>query len=159
MATAKQQISTTTGAVTDKSVAVVSALRQVTAPRVTVKTVGSAAKTIVGSAVRQNAKSLAGSALRQIATPRAGLYLQVSAKQPARRAEPDQQAATVLTQMSGKLSKPGLDRARVFGSNTKGVYAYSVDPKDPTQLVREDATGRFTPGKFVNGTFKATTIR
>ena len=95
-----------------KTLAVVSALRQVTAPRVTAKTVGSAAKTMVGSAVRQNAKSLAGSALRQITTPRAGLYLQVSAKQPVRRAEPDQQAATVLTQMSSKLSKPGLDRAR-----------------------------------------------
>lgn len=53
------------------------------------------------------------------------------------------------------MSKPGVDRSRVFRSiSDKPVYAYSIDPKDTSKIVREDAAGRKIVGRVVNGKFR-----
>lgn len=52
--------------------------------------------------------------------------------------------------------KPGISREVVFRSRTgRPVYAYSVYPSDTKKIVREDAQGQKTIGRFVQGKFKA----
>jgi ABC-type phosphonate transport system ATPase subunit len=51
--------------------------------------------------------------------------------------------------------KPGTSRDRIFNSSIgKRVFAYSVDPGDITKIVREDASGKKTLGRLVNGRFR-----
>jgi hypothetical protein len=68
----------------------------------------------------------------------------------------DQKASFLLGKFGKALSKPGVSRAEVFGAGKSSgtVYAYSLDPKDPTMIIREDAKGKRTQGKVVGGTFK-----
>jgi hypothetical protein len=64
----------------------------------------------------------------------------------------------VLAKLGKVLSKPGIDREVVFKSFAgKKVYAYSIDLKDTSRLVREDAEGKRTIGRFVGGKFRALT--
>jgi len=53
------------------------------------------------------------------------------------------------------LDKPGIRKDAVFSDDAYGVYAYSVDEKDPTRFVRESADGKRSVGKLVRGRFKA----
>jgi hypothetical protein len=63
----------------------------------------------------------------------------------------------IIARVAKAMSKPGIDRARVFQSVTgKPVYAYSILANDPTKLVREDASGKKTIGKVVGGRFRPT---
>ena len=51
--------------------------------------------------------------------------------------------------------KPGIHRDVVFRAPSgKRVYAYSVYPPDTSKIVREDANGRKTLGRLVQGKFK-----
>ncbi|MGJ5816630.1 hypothetical protein [Paludibaculum fermentans] len=69
-----------------------------------------------------------------------------------------ERASGVLKRVGKAMMKPGADRARVFASSSgKPVYAYSLYTKDPTKIVREDASGRRTIGRFVGGRFRPTT--
>ena len=64
-------------------------------------------------------------------------------------------AASLLSKLAKAIAKPGIDRSVVFGNSAgKRVYAYSVSSQDPTEFVREDASGRRTSGRFVNGRFR-----
>jgi hypothetical protein len=66
-----------------------------------------------------------------------------------------ERAAGLLAKLAKVISKPGIDRSLVFRSSTgKPVYAYSVSSQDPSEIVREDASGRRTIGRFVNGRFR-----
>jgi hypothetical protein len=60
-----------------------------------------------------------------------------------------------LLQAAGKaLSKPGISRFSVFGAGRKHVYAYALDPQDPSRFIREAADGTRRFGKMVNGKFR-----
>ncbi|MGC4051758.1 MAG: hypothetical protein QM757_20620 [Paludibaculum sp.] len=68
-----------------------------------------------------------------------------------------EQVSGVLKRVGKAMKKPGADRARVFASiSGKPVYAYSLYTKDPTKIVREDASGQRTIGRFVGGRFRPT---
>jgi hypothetical protein len=43
---------------------------------------------------------------------------------------------------------------RINSSVGKRVFAYSVDPADTTKIVREDASGKTSVGRLVNGRFR-----
>lgn len=69
----------------------------------------------------------------------------------------DQAANTLLPKMGKAFSRPGVDRQSVFQSNSgKTVYAYSMDPRDPSRIIKEDQSGKQTIGRMAtNGTFRA----
>lgn len=72
----------------------------------------------------------------------------VSAKVPAG------ESAKLLQAAGQALSKPGISRSSVFGAGRKNVYAYSLDPQDPSRFIREAADGTRRFGKMVNGKFR-----
>lgn len=94
---------------------------------------------------------------RRVATPRADLLV---VKIGDRRRQADvparERASGVLDRVARAIARPGVDRARIFqGSAGKRVYAYSIATEDPSKVVREDASGRKTLGRFVDGRFRA----
>ena len=66
-------------------------------------------------------------------------------------------SALYVTEVANALRKPGLARTSVFrdSASARLVYAYSVSPHDPTQLVRESKDGSKQVGRLVNGKFRA----
>ena len=64
-----------------------------------------------------------------------------------------EQAGILVDKAVKALSKPGLKRDAVF--HKAGIYAYSLDPRDPTKVVRESSTGKKQVGRLVEGKFKA----
>ena len=105
-------------------------------------------------------KPAAGSSAkeRRIATPnRDLLVIQIGERYGKLEVLPKERASGVLARVAQVLAKPGADRARVFQSSSgKPVYAYSIDSTDTSKVVREDASGRQTIGRFVAGRFSAT---
>lgn len=105
-------------------------------------------------------KPVAGSSAkeRRIATPNRGLLvIQIGERYGKLEVLPKERASGVLARVAKVLAKPGADRARVFQSSSgKPVYAYSIDSTDTSKVVREDASGRQTIGRFVSGRFSAT---
>ena len=93
---------------------------------------------------------------RCVATPSPDLWvIKVRDRYQNLRVSPEEQAPAILAKLARAISKPGIDRSRVFQSSLgKTVYAYSALPEDPTKLVREDASGRKTIGRLVNGRFR-----
>jgi len=77
-------------------------------------------------------------------------------KTSAHRTIPKTNEPHQLLQKAAKaLSKPGIPRSAVFGDGTnKRVFAYSINPKDPSQFVRESFDGTKRLGRFVNGKFQ-----
>jgi hypothetical protein len=71
---------------------------------------------------------------------------------PALRAEDG--AAVLVPKAWRALKKPGISRQAVFPTSSTTVFAYSVDPADPTRIVREAADGTRTIGRLVNGRFQ-----
>jgi hypothetical protein len=66
------------------------------------------------------------------------------------------QAPNLVARVGKAMKKPGADRASIFLSTTrKPVFAYFIYSKDPTKVVREDAKGQQTIGRFVSGRFRA----
>lgn len=67
----------------------------------------------------------------------------------------DQHAGPLLRKVVKALSKPGVRREAVFGTSPKkNFYAYSMDPTNPTRMVREDVEGNRTVGTMVDGRFR-----
>lgn len=53
------------------------------------------------------------------------------------------------------MRKPAISRDIVFKAQKgKRVYAYSIFPGDVTKIVREDAKGRKTVGRLLQGKFR-----
>lgn len=64
------------------------------------------------------------------------------------------EAATVLVTRAGQaLKKPGIGRETVFKPGRAPVFAFSVDPSDPSRVIREAADGSRKTGRLVNGRF------
>lgn len=96
---------------------------------------------------------------RRVATPRADLLvIKIGERYQKEALSPKEKASAVLARLGKAMSKPGVDRSRVFRSiSGKPVYAYSIDPKDTSKIVREDAAGRKITGRFLSGKFRAIT--
>ena len=73
---------------------------------------------------------------------------------PKGETSPTDRASTLVGKASRALAKPGLPKSSVF-TGSKGVYAFSVDSNDPTQLIRETPAGLRQAGRMVNGRFLA----
>lgn len=94
---------------------------------------------------------------REITTPRGDLII-LSLRSPTARVAPnDQMVSFLLPKMAKAIGKPGLSKNTVFRSNAgKTVYSYSIDPNNPDRLIREDASGEKTPGRFSGASFRRT---
>jgi hypothetical protein len=67
-----------------------------------------------------------------------------------------ERASTLVANLLEATRKPGTQREGIFHSKVgKRVFAYSVDPRDTTKIIREDATGKTRVGRFLNGRFQA----
>lgn len=111
-----------------------------------------------GSKAKRGAQSGAMQDQRQIQTPRGDMVIvRIGGEVATKTAPADQKAKFLLVKFGRALSKPGVSRTEVFGAgkSAKTVYAYSLDPKDPTMIIREDAQGKRAHGKVVDGTFKS----
>ena len=94
---------------------------------------------------------------REITTPRGDLIIWSLRSSTARVAPNDQMVSHLLPKMAKAMGKPGLSKNTVFRSNAgKTVYAYSIDPNNPDRLIREDASGDKTPGRFSGASFRRT---
>jgi hypothetical protein len=67
---------------------------------------------------------------------------------------PKERASSVVAQVAKAMAKPGLKRAQIFQGASRKVYAYSLYSKDPSKLVREDASGHKILGRFISGRFR-----
>jgi len=94
---------------------------------------------------------------RRVATPRPDLFvIKVGDGNGKPHVSPKEQTNGVLARVARVMTRSGADRTRVFQSSSgKPVYAYFVQAADPTKVVREDASGRQTIGRFVGGRFRA----
>jgi hypothetical protein len=104
------------------------------------------------------AKAKAASKLeRRVATPRPDLVVvKIGDRYKKVTVSSKEKAPVVLARVGKVMSRPGTDRARIFRSASgKTVYAYSIDSKDTTKVVREDASGQRTVGRLVSGRFRA----
>ncbi|MEW6704969.1 MAG: hypothetical protein AB1430_08975 [Pseudomonadota bacterium] len=62
----------------------------------------------------------------------------------------------MLVSKAGRaLRKPGIERGAVFKQGKTRVFAFSVDPTDPTRVIREAEDGSRQIGRLVNGRFLA----
>jgi len=93
---------------------------------------------------------------RRVATPnRDLLVIKVGERYEKLQVSPKERASGILARMAKAIAKPGADRTRVFQSASgKPVYAYSIYSKDTTKVIREDASGHQTVGRFVSGRFR-----
>jgi hypothetical protein len=96
---------------------------------------------------------------RRVATPRADLVVVKIGNQYRKVAvSAKEKAPVVLARVGEVMNRPGTDRTRIFRSASgKTVYAYSIDSKDTSKVVREDASGRKIVGRFSSGRFRALT--
>jgi len=94
---------------------------------------------------------------RRVATPRADLVvIKIGDRYKKVAVSAKEKAPVVVARVGKVMNRPGTDRTRIFRSASgKTVYAYSIDSKDTTKLVREDAAGRQTVGRLVSGRFRA----
>lgn len=74
---------------------------------------------------------------------------------PATDEHPQPNGASLLPKLVKVITRPGIDRAKLFESATgRTVYAYSVYAEDTSKLVREDVHGNKSVGRLVNGRFR-----
>jgi hypothetical protein len=94
---------------------------------------------------------------RRVATPRPDLVVvKIGDRHQKATVSVKERAPEVIARVVRVMNKPGTDRSRVFKSGAgKTVYAYSIDSKDTTKVVREDAAGQRTFGRLVSGRFRA----
>jgi hypothetical protein len=92
-----------------------------------------------------------------VATPRADLFvIKIGDRYQREAVSPRERASGVIVRVGKIMSKPGTDRTRVFKSlSGKPVFAYSIDPKDTSKVIREDSAGKQIVGRLVNGKFRA----
>jgi hypothetical protein len=93
---------------------------------------------------------------RRVATPRPDLFvIKIGDGHGKLQVSPKEQTTDILARLAKSLTKPGANRARVFlSSSGRPVYAYSIHTDDPTKIVRENASGQQTVGRFVGGRFR-----
>lgn len=88
-------------------------------------------------------------------TSRPDLFIVRVGTKPVVKASADQAAGPLLRKVGRALARPGVSHETVFGVTPKrNFYAYSLDPTDPTRMVREDAAGNKTVGRMANGSFR-----
>lgn len=65
-------------------------------------------------------------------------------------------ATVLVSKVATALQKPGIHKNAVFrGANSTKIFAYSVDPADPTKVIRESADGTRRVGRLgTDGKFK-----
>lgn len=93
----------------------------------------------------------------RLATPRPDLVVvRVGKSKSGSSLRQDERSGALIDGIAKATRKPGISRDIIFKS-LKGqrIYAYSVYPADTTKIVREDAKGRKTLGRLVEGKFKA----
>ena len=71
---------------------------------------------------------------------------------------PKDESARLLAAAGRALARPGISRSSVFGSGHRNVFAYSLDPQDPTRFIREAQDGTRRVGRMVNGKFKVLAV-
>ena len=77
-------------------------------------------------------------------------------KRSVRRLKPEANTRQLILKLARALSRPGIDRAEVFGDTyNPRVYSYYVCPTDPSKIVRESVNGTRTIGHVVGGCFRA----
>ena len=58
-------------------------------------------------------------------------------------------ARVLVHKVANALQKPGIQKSAVFrGSNSTKIFAYSVDPTDPSRVIRESADGTRRVGRL-----------
>ena len=93
---------------------------------------------------------------RRVSTPRPDLVV-VKIGRPASKetVSAQEKTSTLVASLVKATRKPGTSRDKIFNSSVgKRVFAYSVDPADTTKIVREDASGKTSVGRLVNGRFR-----
>ena len=97
----------------------------------------------------------AGNAMEhRVATPRGDLFvLRVGKAKALAGSRQPEKSDTLIDGMMKAALKPGFRRDTVFRPK-KRVYAYSIFPGDVTKIVREDASGKKTLGRLVQGRFR-----
>jgi hypothetical protein len=98
---------------------------------------------------------------RRVSTPRPDLVVvKIGRPKPEPAVAEIEKASTLVANLIKAMRKPGTSREKVFSSSLgKQVFAYSVDPKDTTKIIREDASGKTRVGRFLNGRFQALPTR
>jgi hypothetical protein len=93
----------------------------------------------------------------RVVTPRGDLFVVRLGERPAQKVlTAKEKTSAFIAKIARVANKPGASRQSIFRSSTgKKVYAYSVYPKDPTKIVREDVTGKMAVGRLVKGRFRA----
>lgn len=96
----------------------------------------------------------------RLETPRRDLVvLRIGKRVSPLQSLPKERAAGIVASMAKAMAKPGLTREQIFEGASKKVYAYSLYTKDPSKFVREDAAGRKTLSRFVDGRFRPLSSR
>ena len=58
-------------------------------------------------------------------------------------------ARVLVHKVANALQKPGIQKSAVFrGANSTKIFAYSVDPTDPSRVIRESADGTRRVGRL-----------
>jgi flagellin-like hook-associated protein FlgL len=94
---------------------------------------------------------------RRVATPRPDLVvIKIGDSHKKSAVSLKERVPNVIARVVRVLNRPGTDRKRIFRSTSgKTVYAYSIDSKDTSKVVREDVAGQRTVGRLVSGKFRA----
>jgi hypothetical protein len=102
----------------------------------------------------KNRKKARATVEYRVATPRGDLFVLRLGKSKAIAGSRGPEKSDVLIDNMMKAAlKPGFRRDTVFRPE-KRVYAYSVYPEDISKIVREDANGKKTLGRLVQGRFR-----
>jgi hypothetical protein len=90
----------------------------------------------------------------RVATPRGDLFvLRLGKLKAIADSRQPEKSDVLIDNMMKAALKPGFRRDTVFRPE-KRVYAYSVCPEDVSKIVREDANGKKTLGRLVQGRFR-----
>ena len=95
--------------------------------------------------------------LKLVASLGDGFVLATTSRMKRVVAQPrESETASVLIKKIGQaLQSPGIGRNVVFPNGiTKRLYAYSVDPDDPSRILRKARDGSRSVGRFVDGRFR-----
>jgi hypothetical protein len=95
--------------------------------------------------------------LKHIVIVGAGFALVAVRKKKAAAQPRESERASVLIRKVGRaLQTPGISRNVVFSKDIpKRLYTYSVDPNDPSRILRKARNGNRSTGLFVGGRFRA----
>jgi hypothetical protein len=102
----------------------------------------------------KNRKKVSATVEYRVATPRGDLFvLRLGKSKAIAGSRKPEKSDVLIDNMMKAALKPGFRRDTVFRPE-KRVYAYSVYPEDLSKIVREDANGKKTIGRLVQGRFR-----